>query len=118
MSDCPNDPANGYGSHNTTHPLPCPCCDAAAPFVWVRPNGSNSIGVAHYGPTCPPGWAGAAEPAFRQAAIDAAVAAERERCAELCQSLAGGGWIDAAQTCANAIRDLGPNYRLSGAPHK
>ena len=53
-------------------PATLPCCDAAAPFVWVRPNGGNSIGVAHYGPTCPPGWAGAAEPAFRQAAIDAA----------------------------------------------
>jgi len=23
MSDCPNDPSNGYGSHNTTHTLPC-----------------------------------------------------------------------------------------------
>ncbi len=33
-------------------------------------------------------------------------AAERERCAKLCESLKGGVWTDAAQTCANAIRDL------------
>jgi hypothetical protein len=32
MTDCPNDPSNGYGDHNATHSLPCsvPGCDCAA----------------------------------------------------------------------------------------
>ncbi len=45
MDDCPNDPSNGYGSHNTSHPLPCsaPGCDCAAAlrkdaerYRWLR----------------------------------------------------------------------------------
>ena len=35
------------------------------PVVWVRTNGLNNSGVAHYGPTCPPGWVGAATAYFK-----------------------------------------------------
>ena len=47
MSECPNDPSNGYGSHNTTHPLPCPApgCECATAlrkdaerYRWLRAN--------------------------------------------------------------------------------
>ena len=34
------------------------------PAVWVRTNGINNSGVAHYGPTCPPGWVAAAKPYY------------------------------------------------------
>ena len=32
MIDCPNDPSNGFGDYNTTHPLPCHQrgCDCAS----------------------------------------------------------------------------------------
>ena len=40
MSDCPNDPNNGYGSHNTTHTLPCLAtgcvCDGLVPLPEAR----------------------------------------------------------------------------------
>ncbi len=35
------------------------------PVVWVRTNGLNNSGVAHYGPTRPPGWVGAATAYFK-----------------------------------------------------
>jgi len=36
------------------------------PAVWVRPTGHNDSGVAHFGPTCPPGWVGSATPFFKE----------------------------------------------------
>jgi hypothetical protein len=55
----------------------CDQCKAAAPVqeptVWVRPNGINNSGVAHYGPTCPPGWVGAATAYFKAPAQPAPV---------------------------------------------
>lgn len=42
------------------------------PRAWVRPNAGWVTGVASYGEHCPPGWVGAAEPLYEQAAIDAA----------------------------------------------
>lgn len=40
MSDCPNDPNNGYGSHNTTHTLPCNqnCCKLVMSMPAQQPN--------------------------------------------------------------------------------
>ena len=34
------------------------------PVVWVRPNGIDNFGVAHFGKTCPPGWVMAAKPYY------------------------------------------------------
>jgi hypothetical protein len=45
MDQCPNDPSNGYGSHNVTHPLSCDVagCDCLAAlrkdaerYRWLR----------------------------------------------------------------------------------
>jgi hypothetical protein len=67
---------------NATNPPPRDFCNMPKPCAWVRPHAGGVTGVAHYGPHCPPGWVGAAEPLYDQAALDAAVAAALERCRE------------------------------------
>ena len=62
MTECPNDPDNGYGGHNINHPLPCPLrvcncasarlaqatdealCKDAARYRWLRNNPLWSVG--------------------------------------------------------------------------
>ena len=64
MHDCPNDPSNGYGGHNTTNALPCYVhgCDCAAAlrknaarYLWLRDeDGALSTFTAAYWNTSTP----------------------------------------------------------------
>ncbi len=80
------------------------------PCAWVRRNGGFNSGVANFGADCPPGWKLAAEPMYDRAALDAAVAAERERCAKICEAQEYSYWRATEdqdftpQDCADAIR--------------
>lgn len=84
------------------------------PDVWIRRNGSPyKSGVAHFGPECPVGWRGAAVAYYSLEAVTSQVAAERERCAKLCESMGpvlcesygdGAECIATADACAEAIR--------------
>ena len=60
---------NGWTPLYTTPPA----APVQEPSVWVRPNGINNSGVAHYGPTCPPGWVGAATAYFKAPAAQPAL---------------------------------------------
>jgi hypothetical protein len=83
MDDCPNDTSNGYGSHNTTHPLPCPCCDKPHPVAWwsLAENGNIRCWTSAHAESLrlanEVGFD--LEPLYDQAALDAAVAAALER---------------------------------------
>ena len=67
-----------------------------------RYRNSESVIKAMEGYTPGEGW----EPLYDQAAIDAAVAAERERCAKVCDAIAyeWRGANSQSVQCANAIR--------------
>ena len=67
-----------------------------------RYRNSESVIKAMDGYTPCEGW----EPLYDQAAIDAAVAAERERCAKVCDAIAyeWRGANSQSVQCANAIR--------------
>ena len=55
------------------------------------------------------------KPLYDQAALDAAVAAERERCANLCEALAATGPLDEERALHAAARRIrGPNAKLTG----
>ena len=70
--------------------------------VLYRYRDSESVIKAMEGYTPGEGW----EPLYDQAALDAAVAAERERCAKVCESLGTttNGIYERNQECADAIR--------------
>lgn len=71
--------------------------------VLYRYRDSESVIKAMEGYTPCEGW----EPLYDQAAIDAAVAAERERCAKVCDAIAHDwrGANSQSVQCANAIRE-------------
>ena len=70
--------------------------------VLYRYRDSESVIRAMDGYTPGEGW----EPLYDQAAIEAAVAAERERCAKVCDAIAHDwrGANSQSVQCANAIR--------------
>ena len=70
--------------------------------VLYRYRDSETVIRAMEGYTPGEGW----EPLYDQAAIDAAVAAERERCAKVCDGIAHDwrGANSQSVQCANAIR--------------
>ena len=70
--------------------------------VLYRYRDSESVIKAMEGYTPGEGWT----PLYDQAAIDAAVAAERERCAKVCDAIAHDwrGANSQSVQCANAIR--------------
>ena len=70
--------------------------------VLYRYRDSESVIKAMDGYTPGEGW----EPLYDQAALDAAVAAERERCAKVCDAIAHDwrGANSQSVQCANAIR--------------
>ena len=70
--------------------------------VLYRYRNNESVIKAMDGYTPCEGW----EPLYDQAAIDAAVAAERERCAKVCDAIAyeWRGANSQSVQCANAIR--------------
>jgi hypothetical protein len=96
------------------------------PVAWRAPNWSHSPDdYAYYDADDKPECRGAAEPLYGQAELDAAVAAERERCAKLCDTHARGwemnpgnnpaaGFI-AASNCAHDIRAR-PNAQAQRPP--
>ena len=81
MTECPNDPSNGYGSYNTTHPLPCaaPGCACAGArkdaerLEWLSANPGAVVQSNYYDIHT---WeVGAVEFKDLREAIDAAIAA-------------------------------------------
>ena len=70
--------------------------------VLYRYRDSESVIMPMEGYTPPEGW----EPLYDKAALDAAVAEERERCAKVCDAIAyeWRGANSQSVQCANAIR--------------